>query len=374
MVMAAAIALATGDAWAQEPTRQELRRVFEQLLRDPTNTELNLRYAILARERGELRKALATYERMLATDPDNEEAQEGIRRVRLLLKPDVTEITVLIGGEFQTNPKYEVDSDSGTDDGILVGQLLVTDRRNLGETRWRTDGDIYSNWHAKFGDIDYLSIGVQTGPVFELAEGWDIRPAVGVSYAILDRDPFFYEGSFSLSIESTEDGTFQSLNFRGAYDDIDSEVAGANAYFLEINPRFVFSDLFTESDQAVLNPLYRYNGVRGSGTGTGINAETFPLRYHVIGARADYVFPITEEIYGGLNFTASYEIYNERVAGKTNDRRDIYLVPGARIIIARVFNPRHDIVIGYQYERNLSNDKLETFENHTARVRSVWRF
>jgi tetratricopeptide (TPR) repeat protein len=376
MVMAAAIALASGDAWAQEPTRQELRRVFEQLLQDPTNSDLNFRYASLARERGELRKALAAYERILATDPDNQEAQDGIRRVRrLLLEPDTTEITALIGGQYETNPKHEVDSDSGTDDSVLVGRLQVTDKRRFGETRWRTDADVFTNWHAKFGDIDFLSVGVRTGPVFELAEGWDIRPAIGASYAILDSEPFLYEGSFSLSIESTEGGVFRSLNFRGAYNDIDSEIAGADAYVVEVNPRFVFPDMLTERDQAILNPVYRYNGVRGSGaTGTGANADTFPLRYHVIGARADYFFPITAETYGGLNLTANYEIYNERVFGKTNKRRDLYLVPGAQLIMSRVFHPRHDVVIGYQYERNLSNDDFEDYENHIARVRSVWRF
>ena len=216
---------------------------------------------------------------------------------------------------------------------------------------------------------------MRAGPVFELTEGWGIRPAVGASYAVLDSEPFFYEGSFSLSIESTEGGTFRSLNFRGAYDAIDSEIAGADAYVFEVNPRFVFPALLTEGDQAIVNPVYRYNGVRGSGaTGTGANADTFPLRYHVIGVRADYFFPITAETYGRLNLTANYEIYNEQVFGKTKDRRDLYLVPGAQLIMSRVFHPRHDIVIGYQYERNLSNDKFEDFENHIARVRSVWRF
>ncbi len=137
MVMAAAMALASGDARAQEQTLQELRRVFEQLLQDPTNSDLNFRYARIARERGELRKALAAYERVLATDPDNQEAQDGIRRVKRLLEPDATEVVALVGAQYEGNPQHENDSNiSDTDDGVLTGRVVVTDDRKFGETRW----------------------------------------------------------------------------------------------------------------------------------------------------------------------------------------------------------------------------------------------
>jgi len=379
MVIAAAIALASGDVWAQEPTRQELRRVFEQLLQDPTNTDLNFRYASLARERGELRKALAAYERILATDPDNEEAQDGIRRVKRLLEPDATEITVVIGGQYESNPQHEVDTNSGTDDSILVGRVVGTDERKFGETRWRTSGDLFSNWHAKFGEIDFLNVGVRTGPVFELTEGWDIHPAVGASYAILDSEEFFYEGAFSVAIEATNGGIFQSLNLRAAFDQIDDEIAGRNAYVLEINPRFVITGLATANDSLILNPLYRFNGTEGSGgTGTGASGDTFPLNYQQFGGRVDYYFPITPEIYLGVNLTGYYEDYNESVIENgletSEDREDIYLSPGAQVIFSRVFLENHDVVISYQYETNLSNDEFEDFENHIAGVRSVWRF
>ena len=379
--MAAAMALASGDAWAQEPTRQELRRVFEQLLQDPTNTDLNFRYASLARERGELRKALAAYERILATDPDNEEAQNGIRRVRrLLLEPDKTEITVVIGGQYESNPQHEVDTNSSTDDSVLSGRALVTDNRKFGETRWRTNGDLFSNWHAKFGEIDFVNLGMRTGPVFELTEGWDIHPAVGASYAILDSEEFFYEGAFSVAIEATNGGVFESLNLRAVFDRIDDEIAGSNAYVLEINPRFVITGLATANDSLILNPLYRFNGTEGAGgTGTGASGDTFPLNYQQIGGRDDYYFPFTPEIYIGVNLTGYYEDYNESVidpAGRetSEDREDVYLSPGAQIIFSRVLLENQDIIVSYQYQTNLSNDDFEDFENHVAGVSLVWRF
>ena len=380
MVMAAAFALASGDVWAQEPTRQELRRVFDQLLQDPTNSDLNFRYARIARERGELRKALATYERVLATDPDNQEAQDGIRRVKRLLEPDATEVVVLVGGQYETNPQYETDSNSSTDDVSLVGRAVVTDDRKFGETRWRTNGDFFSNWHAEFGEIDFLNLGVRTGPVLELTEDWDIHPALGASYAILDSETFFYEGSFSVAIEAVNGGVFKSLNLRAAFVQIDDEIAGLNAYVLEINPRFVIADLVTKNDSMIVNPLYRFNGTEGTGAAGVVSGETFPLNYQQIGGRVDYYFPITPETYVGVNLTGYYEDYNESVIDPltgletSENRKDVYLSPGAQVIFARVFLANHDVVVSYQYETNLSNDDFEDFKNHIAGVTSVWRF
>ena len=309
---------------------------------------------------------------------------ESVRRVKRLLEPDVTEITALIGGDFQTNPKYEVDRNSGTDDTALVGRLIVTDNRKFGETRWRTDGDFFSNWHAKFGEIDYLSLGVRTGPVFDLTEDWDIHPAVGAAYAVLDSETFFYEGAFSVAIEAVNGGVFKSLNLRATFDQIDNEISGLNAYALEINPRFVIADLITKNDSVIVNPLYRFNGTEGTGvTGTGARGETFPLNYQQIGGRADYYFPVTPETYVGINMTAYYEDYNESVIINPNtleeretseNREDVYLSPGVQVIFSRVFLDNHDVIVSYQYENNLSNDDNEDFENHTAGVRSVWRF
>ncbi len=360
---------------AQAQSQEEVRRVFEEILRDPTNTDLNFRYARLARERGELRKELAAYERILAADPDNEEAQAGIRRVRRLLEPERTEVVVLVGGQYQSNTQHEVNSGADTDDFILVGRATLTDQRVIGGQRWRTNGDAFSNWHDEFGETDFINVGLRTGPVFALTDDWDVHPAIGGAYAWLDSEKFFVEGSVYLSFEATDGGAFQSFNLRGSFNEIGGEISGRDAYVLEVNPRFVVSDLVTKRDSMIVNPSYRYNGVIGSGgTGTGPQGETFPLRYHQVGARADYYYPLTDEIYSGVNVTVDYQLYDEPVFGQSNDRRDLYLAPGAQIIVSRVLLGNLDVVFSYQYERNLSNDDLEDFQNHIAGVQSVWRF
>ena len=93
IAMAIAIAGPLSIAAAQEDP--ELRRVFEQILQDPGNPGLNFRYARLATDKGDIRKALAAYERILAQDPNNEEAKAAIRRSQRELEPTSTRITVV---------------------------------------------------------------------------------------------------------------------------------------------------------------------------------------------------------------------------------------------------------------------------------------
>jgi hypothetical protein len=52
----------------------------------------------------------------------------------------------------------------------------------------------------------------------------------------------------------------------------------------------------------------------------------------------------------------------------------LYLVPGVQIIVSEVLLENHDVIVSYQYERNLSNDDAEDFNNHTSGVTSLWRF
>jgi hypothetical protein len=84
----------------------ELTRVYSLILRDPTNSQLNLRYAELAEASGKLRWALAAYERVLVNDPGNLEAQAGLQRVRRRLQPNTTQFTAELGAAGETNPRY----------------------------------------------------------------------------------------------------------------------------------------------------------------------------------------------------------------------------------------------------------------------------
>src|SRR5262249_25533036 len=56
----------------------ELDALYSQVLQNPRDTELNLRFARLAEDSGNLRWALSAYERAVLNDPGNPEARSGL--------------------------------------------------------------------------------------------------------------------------------------------------------------------------------------------------------------------------------------------------------------------------------------------------------
>ncbi|MGE4014108.1 MAG: tetratricopeptide repeat protein, partial [Alphaproteobacteria bacterium] len=138
-----------------------LNRLFEQVLRDPTNSAFNLNYAKAAIEQGELRKALAAYERVLAVDPKNEDARLGMQRLRRLLEPDATSLVFAIGPQFESNPGHNSGrQDSKTYDYVTFGRAQLIDQRRIENMRWRTETDLFANSHARHQSLDYGIISV----------------------------------------------------------------------------------------------------------------------------------------------------------------------------------------------------------------------
>jgi hypothetical protein len=123
----------------------ELSRLIQQILRNPTNSELNLRYARLAEERKEWRWALAAYERILVNDLENEEARWGLVRVRRKLQPNQTQIFAEIGGAWESNPRRA--NTGAQSEWEAIARVMVRDERALGDTRWRTTGTFIAEAH-----------------------------------------------------------------------------------------------------------------------------------------------------------------------------------------------------------------------------------
>ena len=88
----------------RQASADELDIVFGQLLAEPANPSLNLRYAELAMARGETRKALAAYERVLAQDPNNRQVIRAYNRAKRRLQPSVTAFTLSTGFVYESNP------------------------------------------------------------------------------------------------------------------------------------------------------------------------------------------------------------------------------------------------------------------------------
>ena len=69
----------------------------------------------------------------------------------------------------------------------------------------------------------------------------------------------------------------------------------------------------------------------------------------------------------------SYRFYDSDIPGKLKRRRDVFVEPSLRLVLTGLFARRHDLVLSYGLQRNLSNDGSQSFTNQVVGVRSVWR-
>ncbi len=353
----------------------ELRRVFEQILQDPGNPGLNLRYARLAIERGEIRKAIAAYERILAQDPNNEAAKAGLRRVQRELEPAVTRVTALLGGQYESNPRRVAGSTSNRYDGVLSARVQALHERRIGDLRWRAEGDVYANYHTRFHDIDFGIAGGRAGPVFELGEGYRIHAFIGGSYAWLTRRTFYTEGTAGATLEIDGESPLKSVSVRWGYQFVGEDFSTRDGTFVEVSPRFVMNALLVERSIAVLTPYWRYNGVFGSGPpGVDPRSEPFPARYHQLGIRADYFVPVFGNVTFGIGAIYEYRHYFETVTDKSKNRRDHVISPSAQVIVAGLVNGQADLIFSYIFEHRASNDRTQLYDNHAAGAKILWRF
>jgi hypothetical protein len=373
--VAAALAGAGAPARAQV---DEMTRVYQQILREPGNVELNLTYARLAIERGELRKALAAYERVLEAEPGNAEAGAGLRRIQRQLSPDVTQVTFVAGAQGETNPRRERISTPKTQDGALFARIQLNDTRKLGsDFLLRTEGDLYANYHFTFHDIDYGTLNLRTGPFFLLNEDWALHTFVSGGYSWLKARSFYWETGAGVTLETRRmQNPSIAVTARFGYNFITESFTTRDALFFELTPRFTWRSVLDETGIVVLAPYWRYNGVVGSGpTTVGQTGELFPLRFHQIGFRADYFIEVFERVNIGVNVTVEYRHYYEREISTTKNRRDYWVAPGAQLIFGTPFEDDIplDVIVSYGYERLFPSDELFRYENHTVGVRLLWR-
>lgn len=370
----AAILFVVGFWPAAAAARADLRTVFEKILQAPNDTALNLRYARLAEAQGAPRKALGAYERILANDPTNRAAQQGLRRIRRLLEPSYTEIVLGLGGRYETNPRLRQGGAAARDDGTLSGDLSILDERTLGGRRWRSEGALLANRHIDIHQLDYGQIGGNIGPLFDLSGGWALRPALGATFAWLHGKPFLGEGALLVGVEGPDAGAFRRLDLRIAVDKIDRRFSSRDGVIVSLSPRFVFPSVLTPGDAAVLRPRYRYNGGIGRGPVYAVlQGDIFPFRYHELGVHAAYSVPLMPGVRAGIGLTLSYRLYDSDIPGTRKGRRDVLVAPSVRLVLTGLFSHRHDLVLSYGLQRNTSNDGHESFTNQVVSIRSVWR-
>lgn len=359
----------------------EYRRVFDRLLKDPGNIELNILYAQLAEQRGEYGRAIAAYQRVLTRDPRNRFARRALARLRYKIRPNTTQMTLATGVSFESNPHRNTGREGIRSDVVFDGKFAFKNERRLGDLVWRTNADLYANGHVHFRSLDFGLTTVGVGPIIPTYRGFNIRPFVGAGYSWYDGETFFAEPRAGVQVESTDkDSFFRSFTFSFAYDFVGSAFANRDAYRFEFRPIFAFPaerlvpGFGLQGTRLVVAPYYAYNGVTTGGTGLTPQGEPFPLRFHQIGATTQYQIPVASNLVLAPNVTVEYRHFMETVVNGTKRRRDLFIAPGAKLVLAGLFRGKADLIFSYAFRQNLSTDQFEEYGNHVASVKLFWRF
>ncbi len=369
-----ALAFTVGGIHVPPAAADDVRTVFDKILQDPENVDLNLRYAKLTIAQGELRKALAAYERILAKHPENAAAKAGVARVRQLLKPNFTEINAVTGGNYESNPSRFSSRDTVKHDGVFFGRVALLDERRVGIRRWRTGADIFANVHVNTRSLDYGVVAVDTGPLFPLGTRWQVHTFVGGAYSYLDGRTFQSTGGAGMTFEPVEPGLLRGITVKGEYNFVGDSFSKRDGYVIDVSARLIKIGLLTSRGIGTLTPYYRYNGVSGKGApGVGPEGGLYPLISHQVGGRADYFLNLKYNITLNANITVEYQHFFERVIFENKNRRDLLVAPGAQFILAGLLKSRADLIFSYRFEYNSSNDGYERYTNHIAGVRVLWR-
>ena len=233
LLLAASIAaLGAGVANAQQQGN-ELESLNQQILDNPQDVDLNLRYARAAEEEGSPRLALVAYERILINDPTNEEARRGYERIRRQIEPGYTVARVEVGARYDTNAVNAnadvlfVDPDE-LEATTYYARLLVANESEFAGHRWRSTLNIDLEQTPDIDQLDYKYFGVQTGPILYAGPHLAVIPSIGASAAWLGDDPYYTEGNLNVTVEGRMSGASYWARARVGYRDYDPD----NFFFL----------------------------------------------------------------------------------------------------------------------------------------------
>lgn len=350
----------------------ELARLNAQIMNDPNNIELNLRYARAAEAAGDYGKAMAAYERVLVLDPGNAEAKNSGTRATNRLLPNTFQVFTEFGGGYESNPQNFAVGKEGQAE--LFARVLLKDERTLWDTRWRTTALFSGNLYSQDGDLNYGYAGLAFGPVYAVTPTMTFHPSLGVGTSYFDHHSFYNEAFATALFEGSEGLMNYTVRYRIGYRDYNDFFPSTNGGFADITAKFLFPAVLLKDDLFVFSPWWRWSGIGTDGNLSFlVSPDDFRTgRYNEIGARAEYFKPISDWVTAGVNFSALERYYAQAfdgVLGVNVDRRDYVYSPGASLIFRNPYVTNQSSVrFDYRYERDDSNTKLGSYTNHIGTI------
>ena len=347
----------------------------------------------------------SAYSRAAQADPANAQAAAGVERVRAKLQPATTGLVVDAGLTYATNPRELPSSERGRggrliSDGTQDIGLSLTDNRTIQGIRWRTLADAHVQIQDRAHELSFGTLSVISGPMFQLKQDLWLHVAPGLSAAALDNLFLYSDASLNATLSTLHDGLTQSLTARVAWRDVNhADIQGTSGIVVDVVGRLTAALNLVPGDIVFAMPHARFSepmggappGVRvpviaAGGPGGNqligftelhpFNDPVFIGDYTQAGGRLAYYFPILgSRVYLGAGVSYWHRWYDLNVIDAPGTkRRDDYLEPSAHLVFPDVLASAFDLRFDYRYEHNLSNDRVQGYENHVAGVRVVRRY
>jgi hypothetical protein len=369
----AALLAVLASAFAAWPAAaDEMSDVYAQIMQDPGNTALNLKYAALAEQAGKPRLALAAYERILVNDPSNAEARAGLQRVLRALQPSITRWVASVGAGWESNPANVASGEK--DAAIALASLSLRDNRYWGSTGWQTDGLAVLDLVSGQPKLNYGFLGAETGPVFDTNTWFTIHPALGAGVSYFDKTTFYSEALASVTLEGIAGGANQTARIRVGYRDYNSHFTADSGWYVHVNGRWGIPHVFGGGDVIVISPWFRWSDIKG-GIPVALNTEAEPGRYSEFGSDFAYYLPVSERVVLGADITLADRNYRDPgIASGSSDRHDTVVAPGVTVIYRHVLWYQSDLRLQYRHRDNQSNDSTRDFQDDVVTANIDTRF
>ncbi len=345
---------------------------YQGVLKDPTNSEVNLQYALVAEGNKKYRLALAAYERVLANDPGNKAALAGLQRMRRIIEPASTLVTSEVGATFETNP---LEVETGSQKELFpYAKLHIKDERNIFGTRWRSTADIWGEYHPEIDELSSVSTFADTGPIIDIPGTLtDVHPAVGAGAGYFDGRFAYTEVSLSSTLEGYLDGAYEWARVRGAYRDYSPSFTSSGGVYVGADGRLSRDRIFNQSDIVSVAPWILWSDIPGSVPDINSNLIT-PGRYFSGGAKFEYDQAVSQSFTVGMFVGVSGRVFATDPADSGGRREDFLLSPGVSLLFTNIFGrAQTDFRIDYEYDRNRSNAAGDSYENQTVTFALVSR-
>lgn len=379
LLLAASIAaLGAGVANAQQQGN-DLESLNQQILDNPQDVELNLRYARAAEEAGSPRLALVAYERILINDPTNEEARRGYERIRRQIEPGYTVSRVEVGARYDTNAVNAnadvlfVDPDE-LEATTYYARLLVANESEFMGRRWRSTLNIDLEETPDIDALDYQYIGVQTGPILYAGPHLAVLPAIGASTSWLGGDSYYTEGNLSVTVEGRMSGASYWARGRVGYRDYDesnsffSSTVTENGMYAEIQSGVTKPRLLLERDSLQVAPFVRWSDIDGSAFSFWLFDDVYPGKFLEYGVDVNYNYQFTDRIQGSVGALIRERDFRQ------SSRDDTYISPQASVTFGGMLPCSCDVRLQYRYRDNDSNDVQADYDADQVSLSLLARF